>query len=125
MIGSYNFKLNQGEDKGFIFVIKALQDGRVMNLYKPANLEGYAFSLQIRPEEDHQTLSLELSTDNGRITSQDIVGRVKVTFNHTETANLAPGNYVYELRMKHIEGNKIYKILSGYIAVIERINTID
>ena len=53
--------------------------------------------MQIRPNTDSDTVVLELSTTNGRITLGGAAGTIELSIAYTDTATLDPQRAVYDL----------------------------
>lgn len=63
------------------------------------NLTGYTGRMQVRTSADATDVIIELSSNNGRITIDEINGIVTLFISATDTAALAPGSFKYDLEL--------------------------
>lgn len=83
----------------------------------PINLTGYTARMQVRETAASNTVVLELTTSNTRITLGGTAGTVTINVNAATTTSLTPGKYVYDLEVvsgggevtRLVEGNFIVK----------------
>jgi hypothetical protein len=78
------------------------------------DVTGYDFKMQVRKNYSEDLIT-ELSTDNGLI-DIDSDGRVVLTLSATATALLAPGNYLYDIKMTDLS-SVVTRILEGRFVV--------
>lgn len=82
----------------------------------PINVTGYTARMQVRPELASTTVTLELTTGNGRIALGGAAGTVTLTVSAADTTALVPGRYVYDLEL--VSGSGIvYRLLMGNFVV--------
>lgn len=80
------------------------------------NLGGYTARMQLRPTVESETVTLELTTENGRIEIEAEYGIVRLFLTATETAALAVGSYKYDLELITASG-RVYGPLYGKVKV--------
>lgn len=124
MTPEYNFKIQQGTDFSIKFIIKFQYAKKCSGIFKRVDLTGYTASLQMRKEAGGELVK-ELTPDNDGLLFEELNAQVTAKFTHEMTAAFEPRDYVYEIRLKQTEGNKIYKLVSGTITVVQRINEIE
>lgn len=73
------------------------------------DLTEWTARMQVRDKATN-TLVIELSTDNGRLTL-DGEGHVDMFIDETDTAELTPGRYVFDVRLTN--GTDVRYILNG------------
>jgi hypothetical protein len=102
-----NFDIDQGSDT---VVPLTFQDseGTAINFF------GSTFRMQLRKLPDDAKYVDELSTDNGRITSNLTDGIVNLVFPSSVTSALRPVSYVYDLEQVNGEG-KVTRLIEGEI----------
>lgn len=101
--GQYSFEIDQGST--FTRTLTYKVSGVVVNL------TGYTARMQLRPTVASDTVTLSLTTENGRIslTSQ---GVITLSVAADVTAALAAGVYVYDLEL--VAGNgTVTRLLEG------------
>jgi hypothetical protein len=74
------------------------------------NLTGYTGQMSIKTPKG--SLILSLTTSNGRITLGGTAGTITLTIADTDTAALAPGQYVYDLLLTSA-ANVATRLLEG------------
>jgi len=82
----------------------------------PINVTGYTARMQVRETADANTVVLELTTANNRITLGGTAGTIDLLVSANTTANLTPGLYVYDLEMVS-GGGEVSRIVEGNFVV--------
>ena len=77
------------------------------------NLTNYTARMQVRPTVDSSTLTLELTTTNGRITLGGSAGTIDLTV--LASAMTMEGEYVYDLEL--VTGTTVVRLVQGYFTV--------
>lgn len=108
--GRYDFTIYQGAsfDRTFTWQVGA-----------PAtlvNLSGYTGRMQVRAAISSPTTIVELTTSNGRMTLGGAAGTITLAITASDTAALAPGQYVYDLEMVS-GGGEVTRLLEGRATV--------
>lgn len=85
----------------------------------PINLTGYTARMQLRPSVSSSTVTLELTTVNGRIVLGGVAGTIQLLVPATTMAGLRPDSYEYDLEM--VIGATVIKILSGCVKVVPEV----
>jgi hypothetical protein len=109
MSGRYTMVCDQGSTFSLSFTIRT--DG------VPWPLESYTARMQVRSFTSSQTVLVELSTANGRITYGPEVGKVNLLIDAVTTAGLPPARHTYDLEFTTITDGTVQKILSGSFVV--------
>jgi len=109
MAGRYNMVCDQGSTFSLTFTIKTDD--------VPWTLSNYTAKMQVRSFINVETVLVELSTANGRITYGPDPGKVKLLIDATTTAALPTGRHSYDLEFTTIADNTVVKILSGKFVV--------
>lgn len=78
------------------------------------DLNNFQVSMKIRKSYQLQT-TIELSTENGKITLNIPRGSIAVEIPATTTKTLKPGNYIYNLELKN--GDIVDRYLQGSIFI--------
>jgi hypothetical protein len=65
----------------------------------PYNITGYTARMHVRSNVASDTTALTLTTENSRIALGGTAGTVTLTIAASDTANLTPGLYVYDLEL--------------------------
>ena len=84
------------------------------NAKNPVNLTGYNVRMQIRDQYDGKVI-LDLTTANNRISIVPTQGKIMIKISHTDTGNLAPGVYVYDIEL--FNNTRVDRYLQGTITV--------
>ena len=63
------------------------------------DVTGYTARMQVRPQIDSDTITISLTTENGRITLGGAAGTIELLITDEDTALLDPGTYKYDLEM--------------------------
>jgi tRNA threonylcarbamoyladenosine modification (KEOPS) complex Pcc1 subunit len=104
--GTYNITCDQGAT--FSRSITWTDSAR-----NPYNITGYTARMHVRETANASSTIVTLTTSNSRITLGGTAGTITLTIAATDTANLTPGLYVYDLELvsgagvvsRIIEGN--------------------
>lgn len=88
----------------------------------PRAIQGWTARMHVRPEVTSSTVTITLTTDNGRITlgansSADTKGKITLLIDAATMANVAAGQYVYDLELVGIGGTEVYSIIEGNFVV--------
>lgn len=78
----------------------------------PYNLTGYTARMQVRSNVTSNTVVLELTTGNGRITLGGAAGTVDLLVSAANTASLTSGLYVYDLELVS-GGGEVTRLIEG------------
>lgn len=113
MINSGIVKLNL--DQGSTFDKVVIYKNKETDL--PYDLTGYTAKMQIRSSYSASTFICELSTANGKITIDSLLGKLSLKILDTETALIPAGNYVFDLEISSISLQVVRKLLKGSISV--------
>jgi hypothetical protein len=81
----------------------------------PINFALYTVKMQIRSNYGG-TLIAELSTQNNKI-FLDSNNDLNLFLTHTETWNIIPGNYIYDIEITKISDGKVINLFNGNIIV--------
>lgn len=106
--GIYNFTLDQGATWNLEVLYKD-SAGAVINL------TGYDAALQIRKAYDTDEPVLELDSDGNGIVITANLGKLAITASAADTADIAPGDYVYDLEIS--SGSVVTRIIQGTVHV--------
>jgi len=79
----------------------------------PINLSTYSARMQVRPTTDSTTLTLELTTANGRLTLGGAAGTIDILV--LASAMTMTGEFVYDLEL--VTGTTVTRLLQGYFNV--------
>jgi hypothetical protein len=107
----YNLVCEQATTFNFQFVIQDETNGVVT----PWDLTGYTGTMTVRPFVGSNTTTLVASTTNGRMYLAGTAGRITVTIDATDTANLTPSRYNYDLVID--SGGTVTRVLEGRFVV--------
>lgn len=77
------------------------------------NLTGYTARMQVRPTVDSSTLTLELTTSNGRITLGGSAGTIDLLV--LASAMTMAGDYVYDLEL--VYSTTVTRLVQGFFTV--------
>ena len=75
------------------------------------NLTGYTAAMQVRPTAASATVTLELTTENSRITLGGAAGTVDLLVDATTMTDLTPGRYYYDLEL--YTGSTVIRLIEG------------
>ncbi|NBQ70699.1 MAG: hypothetical protein EBU46_18455 [Nitrosomonadaceae bacterium] len=106
--GTYNFLAEQGA---------TLQ--RTI-LYTDSNnvatdLTGYTAAMQVRPTVASSTVTLELTTENSRISLGGAAGTIDLLVDADDMAALTPGKYYYDLELYN--SGTVIRLIEGTFTV--------
>jgi len=79
----------------------------------PINLSTYSARMQVRPTTDSTTVTLELTTANGRLTLGGAAGTIDMLV--LASAMTMTGEFVYDLEL--VTGTTVTRLLQGYFNV--------
>lgn len=91
------------------------EEGKIVDT-KVTNLAGYTARMQLRPTIESEIVTLELTTENGRIQIEPEYGLVRIFLTDEETASLAVASYKYDLELITASG-RVYGPLYGKVKV--------
>lgn len=87
---------------------------------RPIDITGYSAQLWVVPDDDHTaTPGLELSSPSGGLTVNGPSGTVDVRVEATDTADLVPGFWWWELEISN--GANTYTLADGPVSVIAEV----
>jgi hypothetical protein len=109
MAGRYNMLCDQGSTFSLTFTIRT--DG------VPWALNNYTARMQVRSFINAETIIVELSTANGRITYGPAAGKVNLLIDAATTTVFPTGRHTYDLEFTAVAGVTVEKILSGKFIV--------
>lgn len=84
---------------------------------RPINITGYTARMHVRPTAESSTITLALTTENGRIQIEGPTGRVTMTVSAADMANVTAGKYVYDLELIAPITGIVNRIIQGNFAV--------
>lgn len=90
--GPYDFDVEQGATLSRIFSWED-ENG------DPVPLLNYTARMQVRAEVSSEDVTLELTTENDRISLGDADGSITLTVDADDMSAIDPGNYVYDLEL--------------------------
>lgn len=109
MAGRYNMVCDQGSTFSLIFTIKT--DG------VPWNLVGnYTAKMQVRSFLNADTVLVELTTANSRITF-GASGQVTLSLTAATTTDLIAGRHTYDLELTQTSTSTVTRVLEGKFVV--------
>lgn len=111
--GTYDTIINQGDT--FSRVITWLDANE-----DPIILTSYTAKMQLRTTADSDTVVLELSTENGGISLDELNGIITLFVSADDMAAVSPGSYKYDLEMTS-GGGIVQKILKGKIKILAEV----
>lgn len=109
MSGRYNMVCDQGSTFSLTFTIAT--DGVAWNL-----VNNYTGKMQVRSFYNAETVLVELSTANSRI-SFSAGGTVTLTLSATITTDLPTGRHSYDLELTQTSGSIVTRVLEGKFVV--------
>lgn len=108
--GFYHFIIEQGATFKKILTLKDSNSTAI-------NLTGYSSAeMDLRLDQDESSEVLTLTNGNGRITFGGAAGTLTLEISATDTANLTPGDGVYDLEITDANG-KVDRILEGTYSI--------
>ena len=105
----YDLSISKGADYEEFFNLK---DGN----NQPLNLDGYSARMQIRPYLSSDIVLIDATTENGIISINGPLGRIKINLSETQTSNLIYTESVYDLLITSPSGFT-NKVLQGKVIV--------
>lgn len=112
--GYHHFIIEQGATFGQTLTLKD-STGTVINL------EGYTGSMQLRENPDSETLVLELSTSNSRMTMGGNAGTIALAISATDTTALTASDGVFDLEISSGAG-VITRLIEGTYSIRRNIS---
>lgn len=91
------------------------EEGEIVDT-EVTNLAGYTARMQLRPSVESETVTIELTTENGRIVIEPAYGLVRIFLTAEETAALPVASYKYDLELITASG-RVYGPLYGKVKV--------
>jgi hypothetical protein len=82
----------------------------------PINLTGFTARMQVRAATSSSSVILELTTANNRVSLGGADGTVNLLVAASDTAQLAPGQYVYDLELVSL-GGEVTRLVEGNFVV--------
>ncbi len=113
MSAKYNLVCDQATTFNFQF--------QILNNQTPWSLGGYTGTMTVRPFVGASTTTVVATTENGRMTLDQISGRVNVTLSAATTGAITAGRYSYDLVLD--SGSEITRILEGKFIVTGAVTT--
>lgn len=113
MAGEYDFEILQGETFSKQFVWKNSAGTAV-------NLSGYTARMQVRQSKPSDTVLLELTTQNGRITLGGAAGTIDLNLNATTTAAIDWRRGLYDLELVASNG-VVKRLIEGQVTVSKEV----
>jgi hypothetical protein len=83
----------------------------------PINVTGYTARMHVRATVTANTTVLVLTTENSRISLGGASGTVTMTVSATDMANVASGQYVYDLELVAPVTNVVSRLIQGNFLV--------
>jgi len=109
MAGAHDLLLEQGATFSRSITWKD-EDGA------PINITGYSARLQVRKDASSPTTVLEMTTTNGRISITGPSGILNLTVAASDTEDLPPGSYLYDLELES-PGGVVTRLLEGSLSI--------
>jgi hypothetical protein len=109
----YNLVCDQATTFNFQF--------QILNNQTPWSLGGYTGTMTVRPFVGASTTTVVATTENGRMTLDQISGRVSVTLSAATTGAITAGRYSYDLVLT--SGVTVTRILEGKFIVTGAVTT--
>lgn len=109
MASVYNIKIEAGATFTRTIVWRD-SDGNIMDL------NGFTARMQIRQQRTSSVVSLEATTENGKIVINGDDGEIVITFSATETSELTISAGVYDLELISSE-DVVTRLLEGSVSV--------
>lgn len=82
----------------------------------PIGMTGWTGRMQVRPSIESETVTLQLTSENGGILIDEENGEVTVYITDEQTAAIAKGSYKYDLELETASGH-VYGPLYGSFKV--------
>ena len=91
----------------------------------PIDMTGYTAALQMRSNPDDTTAVLTLTTENGGIGIDDLLGQVNIHATNEQTAAIDEGYYVYDLEVCDVSnGGIITRLVQGQALISAEVTRI-
>jgi hypothetical protein len=107
--GIYNIVADQGATLSRVFTWTD-------SAKKPYDITGYTARMHVRPTVESTTLTLELTTENGRILLGGGEGTVALYIAANNMVTVAEGKYVYDLELS-APGGIVTRLVQGNFVV--------
>lgn len=91
------------------------EEGKIVDT-EVTNLAGYTARMQLRPTIESEIVTIELTTENGRIVIEPAYGLVRIFLTAEETAALPVASYKYDLELITASG-RVYGPAYGKVKV--------
>lgn len=108
LAGTYNITADQGATFTRTLTWRDANDALV-------NLTGYTARMQVRPTIASNSVALELTTENGRITLGGALGTIALNVPATAMDDLVAGSYSYDLEL--VNGATVVRLVMGSFVV--------
>jgi len=112
MAGTYDIETFQGDT----FTLPIVWRDEAEEL---VDLTGYTARMQLRTSGDADDFSLELTTENDRITLDGVAGTIDLNVSAEDMAAVEAGTYRYDLEM--VIGDSVKKLLRGKFKIIAEV----
>jgi len=106
--GTYNIICDQGATFGRTITWKDANGD-------PVDLTNYTARMQVRSIVTSDTVAVELTTEDGRITLGGALGTITLTIPATVTDDIEAGTYAYDLEL--VTGSTVTRLLMGSFIV--------
>jgi len=106
--GLYNFAAEQGATLARTILYTDADEVET-------DLTGYTAAMQVRPTAASATVTLELTTENGRITLGGAAGTVDILVSAATMEAITPGKYYYDLEL--YSGATVIRLIEGTFTV--------
>lgn len=113
MAGEYDLEFLQGETYTKQFIWKDSAGANV-------NLTGYTARMQVRQSKSSDTVLLELTTENGRITLGGAAGTIDLNLTATTTAAITWRRGLYDIELVASNG-VVTRLLEGEVTVSKEV----
>jgi len=84
--------------------------------FTPTNLNGYTARMQVRPSISSEDVTIELTTENGRILIDSEHGGLSLYISAEDASSIPTGSYKYDLELVAASG-RVYKPIYGSFKV--------
>ena len=109
--GRFNIRLYQGDTWAIA------PKWKIGSTY--VDVAGFTAKMQVRQAVTSSTVIVELTTENGRIAVIPSKGQFQMTLTAAETAELSPGNYIYDLEVVAPGGSETTLLQGGFTVVAQ------
>lgn len=110
--GTFDIEWHQGDTFSLLLTWRDVNQD-------PIDLTGYTARMQLRTSFDAEEASLELTTENDRISLGGSNGEIQLTVDAETMADMDTGSYKYDLEM--VVGATVRKILKGKFKVLAEV----